>query len=57
MKEQKKKKYEAPETKKIQVELEEGFMKASGEKQKSINLDTEVHESGETIDATGISWE
>lgn len=58
MDELKVKQYESPATVKVQVEMEEGFMRASGEKQKkeNVKIEAESHESGGTIDVSTSEW-
>lgn len=55
--EEKKKVYESPFTKKTQVELEDGVCVSSGEKQKSVELDTDSHISGGAIDVQDNTWD
>lgn len=51
---QEKKKYESPSTKKTQVEMEEGFLRASVIPAEDESIETAGHEKGETFDAG--SW-
>lgn len=54
-----KKKYIAPQTEMSEVELEDGFMKASvfepGEEHKGVSI--EGHEVGNEGDYTGLGWD
>lgn len=55
----KKMKYVAPQTKSSEVELEQGFMKASvfEEKENTESLTIEDHKVDETFDFSGDSWD
>ncbi|WP_294586066.1 hypothetical protein [uncultured Phocaeicola sp.] len=55
-----KKTYESPQTKHVEVELEEGFMKASvfdPEDQHDEGVTIQNHEFGETHDFTDEGWD
>lgn len=53
------KKYEAPQTTCLEVELEQGFMKASvfEEKENTESLTIEDHKVDETFDFSKDSWD
>lgn len=59
MKNQEQKEYEAPQTTCLEVELEQGFMKASvfEEKENTENLTIEDHNVDETFDFSTDSWD
>lgn len=59
MKNQKRKEYEAPQTTCLEVELEQGFMKASvfEEKENTESLTIEDHNVDETFDFSADSWD
>ena len=55
-----KEKYESPETRRTQVNLENGFMTASifeEENQKDDGVTIEGHEEGNTGDYSGLGWD
>lgn len=55
-----KSKYVAPSTRRVTVELEQGFMSASvfdPENQQDDGVSIEGHEVGNTGDYTGIGWD
>ena len=53
------KQYVAPQTQHVEVELEQGFMKASvfEEKENTESLTIEDHKVDETFDFSGDSWD
>lgn len=53
------KQYVAPQTQHVEVELEQGFMKASvfEEKENTESLKIEDHKVDETFDFSGDSWD
>jgi hypothetical protein BACCOPRO_03206 len=59
MKNQKQKEYEAPQTTYLEVELEQGFMKASvfvdKEDSEALTIDNQVR--GEEFDFSGNTWD
>lgn len=60
MKNQKQKEYESPQTTFVEVELEQGFMKASifeAENQQDDGVSIEGHEVGNTGDYTDVGWD
>lgn len=60
MKNQKQKEYESPQTTFVEVELEQGFMKASifeAENQQDDGVSIEGHEVGNTGDYTEVGWD
>lgn len=59
-KDKEKTKYESPETKKTQVNLESGFMTASifeDVNNQDDGVSIEGHETGNTGDYTGLGWD
>lgn len=49
--------YEAPETTRTQVVLENTILKASGEKQSKAEIEAEGHTYGGTIDNSNEAWD